>query len=94
MEIIVLAWFLTLVTLDNEIQGKQTQIDMLMAESALRDYTIDNMETSIDDMENTIFNHNGAIVKTATAHSAFYAGQQLKNDEVNERLDALEADKQ
>lgn len=74
MEIAVI-WFLSMMALNEQIVSQGEQIVVL--------------EKSIDDIEDHVEVIENGFVKLSTHHSAFYAGQQIKNDRVEASLEAL-----
>lgn len=81
MEVIVI-WFLSMVAMDTEIQKQQAVIDELSAQSIVQ-------QIEIVEINKVLESHEATILKTAGAHSAFYANQQIKNEEYEEGMGLL-----
>jgi hypothetical protein len=82
MEIAVL-WFLSMVAINTEVENNKATIMELEQEVALNEKWIKDLEEWNSDLE-------AMGIKTAAAHSSFYAGQQIKNDDIGDRIDMLE----
>jgi len=82
MEIAVL-WFLSMVAINTEVENNKATIMELEQEVALNEKWIKDLEKWNGDLE-------AMGIKTAAAHSSFYAGQQIKNDDIGDRIDLLE----
>lgn len=82
MEIAVL-WFLSMVAINTEVENNKATIMELEQEVALNEKWIKDLEEWNSHLESM-------GIKTAAAHSAFYAGQQIKNDDIGDRIDLLE----
>jgi len=82
MEIAVL-WFLSMVAINTEVENNKATIMELEQEVALNEKWIKDLEEWNSDLESM-------GIKTAASHSALYAGQQIKNDDINDRIDLLE----
>lgn len=82
MEIAVL-WFLSMVAINTEVENNKATIMELEQEVALNEKWIKDLEEWNSDLE-------AMGIKTAASHSALYAGQQIKNDDINDRIDLLE----
>ena len=82
MEIAVL-WFLSMVAINTEVESNKATIMELKQEVALNQKWIGDLEEW-----NSVLESMG--IKTAAAHSSFYAGQQIKNDDIGDRIDLLE----
>ena len=83
MEIAVL-WFLSMVALNTEIEKNKADITELQVEVVLNQKWISDLEKWNSDLETT-------AIKQAAAHSAFYAGQQSKNDAAQDDIELLES---
>ena len=82
MEVIVL-WFLSMVAMNTEIEKNKAEITDLQVEVVVNQKWIKDLESWNSDLEAT-------VIKQAAAHSAFYAGQQIKNDDIGDRIDLVE----
>ena len=82
MEVIVL-WFLSMVAMNTEIESNKAAIEELQVEVIINQKWIKDLENWNNDLEAT-------VIKQAAAHSAFYAGQQIKNDDIGDRIDLVE----
>ena len=82
MEVIVL-WFLSMVAMNTEIEKNKAEITDLQVEVVVNQKWIKDLEQWNSDLEAT-------VIKQAAAHSAFYAGQQIKNDDIGDRIDLVE----
>ena len=82
MEVIVL-WFLSMVAMNTEIEKNKAEITDLQVEVVVNQKWIKDLENWNSDLEAT-------VIKQAAAHSAFYAGQQIKNDDIGDRIDLVE----
>ena len=74
MEVAII-WLMSMFALDNEIQTVRADNHVL--------------ETEIYVLENELQETDGVAMKTATAHSAFYANQKVENDRLNDKIEAL-----
>ncbi len=82
MEIAVL-WFLSMVAINTEVENNKATIMELEQEVIINQKWIKDLENWNSDLEAT-------VIKQAAAHSAFYAGQQIKNDDIGDRIDLVE----
>ena len=74
MEVAII-WLMSMFALDNEIQTVRADNHVL--------------ETEVYVLENELQQTDGVAMKTATAHSAFYASQKVENDRLNDKIEAL-----
>ncbi len=74
MEVAII-WLMSMFALDNEIQTVRADNHVL--------------ETEVYVLENELQQTDGVAMKTATAHSAFYANQKVENDRLNDKIEAL-----
>jgi len=74
MEVAII-WLMSMFALDNEIQTVRADNHVL--------------ETEVYVLENELQQTDGVAMKTATAHSAFYANQQVMNDRMNDNIEEL-----
>ena len=74
MEVAII-WLMSMFALDNEIQTVRTDNHVL--------------ETEVSVLESELQQTDGVAMKTATAHSAFYANQQVMNDRMNDKIEEL-----
>ena len=81
MEIAVF-WLLSMMAMSGEIEKANTNIELLEAE-------VITLQIQNDIVFDTLEDHETTIIKTAGAHSAFYAGQQVKNDDYEESINLL-----
>ena len=81
MEIAVL-WFLSMVAMNTEIESNKAAVEELQVEVIINQKWIKDLENWNNDLEAT-------VIKQAAAHSAFYAGQQLKNEGYEEDINLL-----
>ena len=81
MEIAVL-WFLSMVAMGNEVEKTNESVRMLEAE-------VITLQIQNDIIFDTLEDHEQTILKTAGAHSAFYAGQQVKNENFEQSIELL-----
>ena len=81
MEIAVF-WLLSMMAMSSEIETANDNIRMLEAE-------VITLQIQNDIVFDTLEDHEKNIINTAAAHSAFYAAQQLKNEEYEESINLL-----
>ena len=81
MEIAVL-WFLSMVAMGNEVEKTNESVRMLEAE-------VITLQIQNDIIFDTLEDHEKTILKTAGAHSAFYAAQQIKNENFEQSIELL-----
>lgn len=74
MEVAII-WLISMFALDNEIQTVRADNHVL--------------ETEVYVLENELQETDGVAMKTAAAHSAFYANQKVENDRLNDKIEAL-----
>ena len=74
MEVAII-WLMTMFALDTEINTVRTDGQVL--------------ETEVSVLETELQQTDGVAMKTATAHSAFYASQKVINDRLNDKIEAL-----
>ena len=74
MEVAII-WLMTMFALDTEIQTVRADNHVL--------------ETEVYVLENELQETDGVAMKTAAAHSAFYANQKVENDRLNDKIEAL-----
>jgi len=74
MEVIAI-WLMTMFALDTEVSSVRTDNQVL--------------ETEVSVLETELQETDGIANKTAIAHSAFYANQQVENDRLNDKIEAL-----
>jgi len=74
MEVAII-WLMSMFALDNEIQTVRADNHVL--------------ETEVYVLENELLETDGVAMKTAAAHSAFYANQKVENDRLNDKIEAL-----
>jgi hypothetical protein len=82
MEIAVL-WFLSMMAMDKEIQSKQVQINDLMAHTVVQNVMIDDISETLED-------HEATLLKTAGGLSSLYANHQHYLEKIDGRLEVLE----
>jgi hypothetical protein len=82
MEIAVF-WLLSMMAMSSEIETANTNIELLQAE-------VITLQIQNDIVFDTLEDHEKNIINTAAAHSAFYAAQQLKNEEYEESINLLD----
>ena len=83
MEVVVI-WFLSMVAMDTEIKKQQVHIDELVAHSIVQ-------QIEIVEINKVLESHESTILKTAAAHSALYANQQLENAAIEDDMELLES---
>ncbi len=83
MEIAVI-WFLSMMAMDTEIKKQQVHIDELVAQSIVQ-------QIEIVEINKVLESHETTLLKTAAAHSALYANQQLENAATQDELEILES---
>ena len=66
---------MTMLAVDSEIQTVRTDGQVL--------------QTEVSVLETELQQTDGVAIKTATAHSAFYASQKVENDRLNDKIEAL-----
>jgi len=81
MEIAVL-WLLSMMAMSNEVEKANDNIRMLEAE-------VVTLHIQNEIVLDTLEDHEGTIIRTAGAHSSFYAGQQVKNEDYEESINLL-----
>ena len=74
MEVAII-WLMTMFALDTEINTVRTDGQVL--------------QTEVSVLETELQQTDGVAIKTATAHSAFYASQKVINDRLNDKIEAL-----
>ena len=74
MEVAII-WLMTMFALDTEIQTVRTDGQVL--------------ETEVSVIESELQQTDGVAMKTAAAHSAFYASQKVMNDRMNDKIEEL-----
>ena len=74
MEVAII-WLMSMFALDNEIQTVRTDNHVL--------------ETEVSVLESELQQTEGVAIKTAAAHSAFYANQKIMNDRMNDKIEEL-----
>ncbi len=74
MEVAII-WLMSMFALDNEIQTVRTDNHVLVTEVSV--------------LESELQQTDGVAIKTAAAHSAFYANQKIINDRMNDKIEAL-----
>jgi len=64
---------------------------MLAVDSEIQTVRTDGqvLETEVSVLESELQQTDGVAMKTATAHSAFYANQQVMNDRMNDKIEEL-----
>ncbi len=72
---VIAVWLMTMLAVDSEIQTVRTDGQVL--------------ETEVSVLETELKQTDGVAMKTATAHSAFYASQKVENDRLNDKIEAL-----
>jgi len=72
---VIAVWLMTMLAVDSEIQTVRTDGQVL--------------ETEVSILESELQQTDGVAMKTATAHSAFYANQQVMNDRMNDKIEEL-----
>jgi len=72
---VIAVWLMTMLAVDSEIQTVRTDGQVL--------------ETEVSVLESELQQTDGVAMKTATAHSAFYANQQVMNDRMNDKIEEL-----
>ena len=74
MEVAII-WLMTMFALDTEINTVRTDGQVL--------------ETEVSVIESELQQTYGVAMKTAAAHSAFYASQKVMNDRMNDKIEEL-----
>jgi len=74
MEVIAI-WLMTMFALDTEVNSVRTDNHVL--------------ETEVSVLETELQETDDVAMKTAVAHSAFYASQKVENDRLNDKIEAL-----
>ena len=74
MEVAII-WLMTMFALDTEINTVRTDGQVL--------------ETEVSVIESELQQTDGVAMKTAAAHSAFYANQKIMNDRMNDKIEEL-----
>ena len=74
MEVAII-WLMTMFALDTEINTVRTDGQVL--------------ETEVSVIESELQQTDGVAMKTAAAHSAFYANQKVMNDRMNDKIEEL-----
>ena len=74
MEVAII-WLMTMFALDTEINTVRTDGQVL--------------ETEVSVLETELQQTEGVAIKTAAAHSAFYANQKIMNDRMNDKIEEL-----
>jgi len=74
MEVAII-WLMSMFALDNEIQTVRTDNHVLVTEVSV--------------LESELQQTDGVAMKTAAAHSAFYANQKIMNDRMNNKIEEL-----
>ena len=74
MEVAII-WLMTMFALDTEINTVRTDGQVL--------------ETEVSVLESELQQTEGVAIKTAAAHSAFYANQKVMNDRMNDKIEEL-----
>ena len=74
MEVAII-WLMTMFALDTEINTVRTDGQVL--------------ETEVSVIESELQQTDGVAMKTAAAHSAFYASQKVMNDRMNDKIEEL-----
>ena len=74
MEVAII-WLMTMFALDTEINTVTTDGQVL--------------ETEVSVIESELQQTDGVAMKTAAAHSAFYASQKVMNDRMNDKIEEL-----
>ena len=74
MEVAII-WLMSMFALDNEIQTVRTDNHVLVTEVSV--------------LESELQQTDGVAMKTAAAHSAFYASQKVMNDRMNDKIEEL-----
>ena len=72
---VIAVWLMTMLAVDSEIQTVRTDNQVLQTEVSV-------LETELQQTDRV-------AMKTATAHSAFYANQQVMNDRMNDKIEEL-----
>ena len=72
---VIAVWLMTMLAVDSEIQTVRTDGQVL--------------ETEVSVLESELQQTDGVAIKTAAAHSAFYANQQVMNDRMNDKIEEL-----
>ncbi len=72
---VIAVWLMTMLAVDSEIQTVRTDNQVL--------------QTEVSVLETELQQTDGVAIKTATAHSAFYANQKVENDRLNDKIEAL-----
>ncbi len=72
---VIAVWLMTMLAVDSEIQTVRTDGQVL--------------QTEVSVLETELQQTDGVAIKTATAHSAFYASQKVENDRLNDKIEAL-----
>ena len=72
---VIAVWLMTMLAVDSEIQTVRTDGQVL--------------ETEVSVLESELQQTDGVAMKTATAHSAFYANQKVMNDRMNDKIEEL-----
>tara|TARA_R110000782_G_scaffold87215_2_gene168891 strand:+ start:111 stop:422 length:312 start_codon:yes stop_codon:yes gene_type:complete len=92
---IVLLWFLSMAAMGNEINQQHTKIDhqhqqiqTMARQSELNQKWIKDLEIWVFDVDTQLQVLESIAIKQASAHSSFYAGQQVKNRKMREAIEA------
>ena len=72
---VIAVWLITMLAVDSEIQTVRTDNQVL--------------QTEVSVLETELAETDGVAMKTAVAHSAFYASQKVENDRLNDKVEAL-----
>ena len=95
MELAVI-FFITVMGLGNEINKSNDKIELLEYQVNLQEKWIIDLENWNEDQDmmneaqdETIESHYLMALKLAAAHSAFYAGQQLKNTDMSMQIEQI-----
>jgi hypothetical protein len=72
---VIAVWLMTMLAVDSEIQTVRTDGQVL--------------ETEVSVLESELLQTDGVAMKTAAAHSAFYANQKIMNDRMNDKIEEL-----
>jgi len=78
MEVAII-WFLSMYGMGEYIKSVENHNKALGAYIA-------RVDEEINEIDNTLASHEKTIIKTAGAHSSFYAGQQLKNTQYEQGI--------
>ena len=71
-----------MMAMSSEIETAKTDIGLLEAE-------VSTLQIQNEIILDTLEDHEKTIIRTAGAHSSFYAGQQLKNEEYEDSINLL-----